>query len=218
MSPVRRVLLAVALLSACGGDDATTASAPDAGADATLPDTGADGSADTGPTVDGGNDSGVQEAGSDAGGDARADANADAGTDSGRDAATFDAGFTTSVVCGTGSCPDAGDPPLGNFCCVPGLGMGGNPFCASQLGQCQTGSPFYCTSAANCTGGDLCCESTVRDLFSCQLPATCSSQLQLCKGSGECANGLPCLFFTCRGEPIGTCGPLPDGGTRLRCN
>jgi hypothetical protein len=198
------VVLAFACGLACGGDD--TGTTIDSGADAFATD----------GAFDGALDAPAHDAGDAAANDATSDGMSDAAADSSPTDAGSDASRVTSVRCGNTTCADAGAPPTGNFCCVPGQGQ--PPSCASALGQCQSGTPYYCNDRSDCALGEDCCESSVRALFSCTPAGSCTTGLQLCKDSSECLNGMPCVMTTCSGQPIGTCGPIDGGGTRLVCN
>jgi hypothetical protein len=195
---VRRWPLLGALLLGCGGDESSSL----ADASAAAP-------------VDAGSDA-ADAAGMDASHMDASHVEAGPGTEGGADAGPEAGnGSRTSLTCGTAECAEAGTPPDGPLCCA---GAGVAPACVGTLAGCESNTPYFCNDDRNCPAGQHCCESSVRDLFSCSSVADCSGRVQLCHASAECLNGVQCVSSTCNGQPLGTCGPLPDaGGTRLRC-
>jgi hypothetical protein len=96
------------------------------------------------------------------------------------------------------------------YCCIA---PGSRPFCGTgNLAACESGAPYYCDEAADCADAMHCCESPIRFMFRC-VPS-CGEQIQLCKSDSECENGLPCTAYTCNGQPLATCGALPEGFTQ----
>ncbi len=76
-----------------------------------------------------------------------------------------------------------------------------------NLGACESGVPYYCDEAADCDrdAGLVCCESSVRVLFTCQ--ASCSTgKPQICKTDAECQGGTTCAgVLNLYGLVVGTC-------------
>jgi hypothetical protein len=115
-----------------------------------------------------------------------------------------DSGGMGTIPCGNGvTCSLATQ----ECCIVPGdAGMGGTGSCIAKGGQCM-GISLQCASAANCSGGEVCCGSQMNGA-QCA-PSPCGQgEVQLCASSQECPMGDRCRGA--RDGGIGFC--LPGGG------
>jgi hypothetical protein len=98
--------------------------------------------------------------------------------------------------------------------------MSGAASCVAK-GQCTNGAVAMCTSAASCSGGDVCCVSlgggtggapTGAGGYSVTCKKTCGTGgLQLCAANAECGPGVTCQAIAIvAGAKI--CGGLGGGG------
>jgi hypothetical protein len=118
------------------------------------------------------------------------------------------------ITCGKHACdhawPTPQDDSVRPYCCVVGKSTG-DPDAQTcenaNLGQCESGIPFYCDEAVDCGSQMVCCLSTsIRLLSGCD--TRCSDGPQLCKHDSECPSGTGCTAYRCNGEPLGVCGAL----------
>jgi hypothetical protein len=164
-----------ALSDAAAGDDASSASGPEAGDDAGL-DAGAEASSD----ATSGADVFASEGGADGG---------DAG----------EAGAVCVLPCTPGSVPcgaTACATPA-TSCCLTATSSTCGVYVPHT--DCATGTLFACTEAADCAAGQVCC-ATVFSNITTYCATKCGGHMinpQLCSTDAECGVKGPCVPTTC---------------------
>jgi hypothetical protein len=170
-------------LTACGGDDGTTAvTDTDAGGTSTssggssgTPNTSSSGGSSGSPSDDGGTDGG---GGGDGGGEGGGGVQSNAG----------------KVTCGAAECTLPAQ-----YCCRSFTGDAG---CIDDNDNCPGGgAEINCDEKADCPGQEVCCGSSFNQDQRCESTNSCDgfSDFTICKVNAECTDGGTCKEWSCPG-------------------
>ena len=170
---------------------------------------------DAGPTPGSENDASAGKGGSSSGSGSGSSSGSGSGSSSGSSS-----GGSGTVVCGAVTCKSATQD-----CCTTMTGATSGASSCVAKGACTNGVVAMCTSAASCTGGEVCCASlgggtttggggtgtgSLLAGLSVACEKTCGTGgFQLCAADTECGKGV-----TCQSTPFGAklCGGLGSLG------